>query len=157
LIEIVHGFSPPTGVTATKKEACASLFSTTLSLRRRAVPWPDWPERKSRLIENGQIGQHLAVDFDVGLLQAIHEGAVLHAFQTGSGIDTGDPQGTELTLALTTVTVLVLTGLHHRLFGDAIYVLATTAVTLGLDENLLVTRARRYTTFDSRHLLSPYA
>jgi hypothetical protein len=73
----------------------------------------------------------------------------------GRGVDAGDPEAAELALALTTVTVGVLTGLHHRLLGDAIDVLAATAVTLGQGENFLVTRVRRYTTFDSGHLLSP--
>ena len=40
---------------------------------------------------------------------------------TRGGVDTGDPQGAELAFALTTVTVSVLTGLHHRLFGDPVY------------------------------------
>src|SRR5574343_599096 len=140
-----------------KKEACASFFSSSFRSGAELCLGLGGQCGKCRLIEDGQIGQDLAVDFDVGLLQTVHEGAVLHAQLTSCGIDTGKPQRTELTLALTTVTVLVLTGLHHRLLGDAIYVLATTAVTLGLNENRLVTGASRYTTFNSRHLLSPYA
>jgi hypothetical protein len=44
-----------------------------------------------------------------------------------------------------------LASLQHRFFGDALDRTATTAVTLGLVENLLVARARRYTTFYARH------
>src|SRR5690606_16574218 len=52
---------------------------------------------------------------------------------------------------LTTVAVGVLTSLHHRLFGDAIDVFTTAAVTLGLGKDFLVTSAGCYTTFNARH------
>ena len=78
-------------------------------------------------------------------------GLVLQADLTGCRIDTGNPQGAELTLPLTAVTVGVLAGLHHRLFGDAVYILAPTTVTFGQCNNFLVARARRYTTFNSGH------
>jgi hypothetical protein len=49
------------------------------------------------------------------------------------------------------ITVGVLARLHHRLLGNAVDVLAATAVALGEGENLLVAGASRYTTFDARH------
>src|SRR5690606_7975634 len=55
------------------------------------------------LVAHGQVGQHLAVHADVGLLQARHELAVGDAEGTGAGVDTGDPQGAELTLLDATV------------------------------------------------------
>jgi Flp pilus assembly pilin Flp len=51
---------------------------------------------------------------------------------TRSGVDTGDPQGTEYALLVTAIAVRILTCAHHRLLGDAIYGAATAAVTLGL-------------------------
>jgi len=109
------------------------------------------------LSKNRQIGQNLAVHLDLRLLEAVHEGAVLHAELPGGGVDARDPEAAELTFALPTVAVGVLTGLHHRLLGDPIDVLATTAIALGKGENFLVARVRGYTTFDSGHLLSPQA
>jgi hypothetical protein len=112
---------------------------------------------KSRLVEDRQIGQHLAVDLDLRLSQAIHESAVFHAGFPGCRVDTGNPEAAELTLALPTVTIGVLSSLHDRLFGDAIDVFAAAAVTLGQGDDLLVARVRGYTTFDSGHRRSPYA
>src|SRR5512139_2033470 len=90
-----------------------------------------------RFVEHGDIGQYFAIQIDLCLFQTVHEYAVAHALLTGSRIDTSDPQRTELTLALTTVTVGILACLHHRFFGDTV--------------NVLVARARRYTTFYSWH------
>src|SRR5690554_39438 len=136
---------------AEKKRRAGLLF-----LRRAASGGESGPgllrkRREGGLVEHGQVGQHLAVHFHFGFLQAVHEGAVGQAQLTRGGVDTGDPQDTELTLALTTVAVGVLSGLHHRLFGDAVYVLATATVALGEGEDLLVTGAGGYTTFNSGH------
>ena len=68
---------------------------------------------------NRDIGEDLAVDLDIGLLQASDEAAVGHAIDAGRSVDTRDPQGTELTLADTTVTVSVLAGLDDSLLGYA--------------------------------------
>src|SRR5512140_769059 len=141
----------PLWIPQTKKEAYRLLCWSSLRLNAEAGLRLHHELCERRLVEHGDIGQHLAVDIDCRLLQAVHEHAVAHALLASRRIDTGDPQGTELTLLLATVTVGILACLHHRLFGDAIYVLSATAVTLGLGENLLVTCARYYTTFNSWH------
>src|ERR1017187_1189386 len=107
---------------------------------------------KRRFVKHRQIGQDLAIHLDGSLLQAVHQGAVLHPQFPGTGVDTGDPEGTELALALPAVPVLVLPRLHHRFFGNPINGTTTTPVTLGGVENLLVAPARRYTPLDSWHL-----
>ena len=81
----------------------------------------------SRVVD-GHVGQHLAVDVDLGLLQAGHELAVGDAAGRGRGVDAGDPELAEDALAGAAVTVGVLAGLHHRLLGDAEDVLAAAAV-----------------------------
>ena len=45
-----------------------------------------------------QVGQNLAVEVDVRLLQAADELGVGHAVHAGSRVDTGDPKLTEVTL-----------------------------------------------------------
>jgi hypothetical protein len=74
---------------------------------------------------------------------------------TGRRVDTGDPQLTEHTLLGATVTVGILTGLHHRLFSDAEDITAATAETFGQGQNFFVTGACRNTTFYARHDVSP--
>ena len=75
---------------------------------------------KSRLVMHSDIGQHFAVDLDGSLLQAIGELAVRQAASACTGVDTRDPQLTELTLLLATVTVSILTSLGYCLDRYAI-------------------------------------
>src|SRR3982074_1892336 len=106
---------------------------------------------ESRLVEHRQVREHLAVDLDIGALQARHERAVGHSELAHRRVDAGDPQRAERALLLPAVTVSVLPGLHPRLLGDPVDVAAAAAESLGLLEDLLVARARRYSTFDSWH------
>src|SRR5690606_27279568 len=107
---------------------------------------------KAGLVVDRHVGEDLAVEADAGLVQAVDEGAVGDPVGTGRRIDAGDPERTEGPLARPTVTVGVLSGLHHRLDGDAIDVLATAAITLGGGQDLLVACARGDAAFDSRHV-----
>ena len=50
-------------------------------------------------IVHSQVSEHLAVDFDVLLLQTVDERGIAHTVQPGSSVDTGDPQATEIALA----------------------------------------------------------
>ncbi len=68
---------------------------------------------------HGEVGQHLAVDLDLSRLQAGDQLGVGGPVLTGGGVDTGDPQLAELTLAGPPVAVGVLPGVHHLLFGGA--------------------------------------
>src|SRR5690606_23729393 len=72
---------------------------------------------KRRCIVHGEFGQHLAVDLDAGLQQAVDQPAVRQAVLTGRRIDAGDPQRTELALLRATVAVGILPGLDDRLLG----------------------------------------
>src|SRR4029077_20880651 len=55
---------------------------------------------KGRRIPDGQVGQDLAVDLDVGLLETGDEGAVGDAVLAGCRVDPDDPQLAHLALAL---------------------------------------------------------
>src|SRR6266446_1051746 len=105
--------------------------------------------RERRLVHHRQIGEHFAVDLDVGALEARHERAVGHAQLAHRGVDAGDPQRAELALPLAAVAVGVLPRLHHRLLGDPVDVSSAAAEALRLLDDLLVTRARRYSSLDS--------
>src|SRR6188768_3323055 len=82
-------------------------------------------------VVDGEIGQHLAVNVDLRLLEAGHELAVAHAELARRRVDTGDPELAENALAGAAVAVGVLPGLHHRLLGDAEDILAAAAIALG--------------------------
>src|SRR6478752_7618074 len=112
--------------------------------------------RKTHRVVHGDVGQHLAVEGDAGLQQAVHEAAVAHAVDAGRGVDARDPQRTEITLLLLAADVGVLQGLRDRLLGDAEDLAAGVVVALGLLQDFLVAPTRLYTTFDSCHVLSPH-
>ena len=54
-------------------------------------------------VADGQVSQHLAIDLDIGLFDAVHQTTVGCAVQTGSRIDARNPQFTQITLADTTI------------------------------------------------------
>src|SRR3954454_235813 len=56
-------------------------------------------------VAHGNVGQDLAVQLDTGQLQPVHELRVAHAVELGCGVDAGDPQAAEITLAVAAVTV----------------------------------------------------
>src|SRR5690606_2495202 len=107
---------------------------------------------ESGLVVHRHVGQDLAVEADPGLVQAVDEGTVGDSVRPRGRIDPGDPQRTEHALLGTPVAVGVLTRLHDRLDGDPIDIVATAAIALGSGQDLLVTGARGYSTFDSRHV-----
>src|SRR5690606_20484975 len=102
-------------------------------------------------VVHGDVRQHLAVQGDAGLQQAVHETAVAQAVAAGSRVDAGDPQRTEIALLLLAADVGVLLRLDDRLLGDAEDLAAGVVVTLGLAQDLLVTAARLHATLDSCH------
>src|SRR5690606_28055956 len=111
---------------------------------------------KARRVVHGDVRQHLAVQGDPGLQQAVHEAAVAHAAGARSSIDTRNPQGAEMALLLLAAAVGVLQGLGDGLLGNAEDLAAGVVVALGLADDFLVTAARRDTTLDSCHFLSPH-
>src|SRR5690606_11059035 len=106
-------------------------------------------------IVHRDISQHLAVQGDTGLQQAVDEAAVADTVGAGSRVDAGDPQRTEVALLLLAADVGVLARLDDRLLGDAIDLAAGVVIALRLVEDLLVTAARLDATLDSCHFLIP--
>ena len=101
----------------------------------------------------GDVGEHLAVDLDAGLLQPVDQTAVGQTVVTRGGVDTGDPERAEFALFLTTVTIGVLAGLDDRLLGDPEDFASGAIIALGLFEDLLVPRVGGDAAFDSWHSL----
>src|SRR4029077_17443424 len=107
--------------------------------------------REGRLVGPRKIRQHLAIDLDGRLLQAVHERRVGHPVLAHGGVDPRDPQGAKLALALLAVAVRILLRLHHRLFGDVEDVSAAAAESLGLADDFLVLGVCGYAAFYSWH------
>src|SRR6185312_9616080 len=71
-------------------------------------------------VRDGDLGQHLAVDLDLGLAQAVDQFRVAHALLARSSVDARDPETTESPLFVATVAVGVHARPLHLLFGEPI-------------------------------------
>src|SRR3954454_18538633 len=87
-------------------------------------------------VAHGDVGQNLAVQLDAGQLEAVHELRVAHAVQLRGCADAGDPQATEVALAVAAVTVRVGLGLDQGLLGALVIVIRLAAEALGPLEDL---------------------
>ena len=88
-------------------------------------------------VVDSEVSEHLAVDFDAGLVQQTHQLAIAEALHAGSGIDTLNPKSAEVALLGATVTVSIGKALLPSVLGNGPYVLAGTEVTSGQTQNFL--------------------
>ena len=63
---------------------------------------------KSLGVVDGHVGEHLTVELDASLVEAIHKHGVGHTVDTSSSVDAGNPETTNLALLVATIAVLVL-------------------------------------------------
>src|SRR5699024_5937089 len=91
---------------------------------------------KRGLVAHGQVGQNLAVEFHTRLPETIHEHAVRHTQLLGTGIDAGDPQPAEITLAGAPVAIRILAGLEYGLTCHPVTATTGAVVTFRFLENL---------------------
>src|SRR5436305_14437853 len=82
-------------------------------------------------VANGDVGEHLAVELDLGQPQAVHELAVAHALLAGGRVDALDPEPAELALAVLAVAVRVRARLEQLLLGALVARVLLAAVPLG--------------------------
>src|SRR5882672_10360076 len=71
--------------------------------------------RERLLVANGEVGQDLPIDIDLGHFQAADERAVGEAVETRGGIDPHDPQPAKVPLLGPPVAVGELQAAHERL------------------------------------------
>jgi hypothetical protein len=77
------------------------------------------------------VSKDLAINFYSSSVQAINKAAVGQIMQPGCRINTGNPQRTELTFTLPTITVSILARFRDGLIGGFIKFATGTVVTLG--------------------------
>src|SRR5882672_7518933 len=124
LVEILGGL-------AAHKVALRGFVECGLCLLRDA-------RKRIRLIY-GEVGKHLAIDFDLGLLEAVDDLAVAQSEFTRGGVDAGDPERAEIALLGAAIPIRVLAGLDDGLLRSAEYLAAGVVVALRLAQNFLVT------------------
>ena len=108
------------------------------------------------LVGDGDLGEHLAVELDAGLLQAVHEAAVVDAVHLAGGADAGDPQTAEIALLQLAAHIGIPQGLHHLLVGDLEVVLFVAPIALRQLNDLFSSLARHHRAFYSSHDLSSF-
>src|SRR5215212_5749350 len=81
-------------------------------------------------VADGDVGQHLAVEFDLGLAQAVHELRVAHPLAAGGRVDARDPEAPEVALLVAPVAVGVRVGLEQLLLRPLVTGVLVAAVAL---------------------------
>ena len=85
---------------------------------------------KTCCICNCDIRKNLTVKLDACLLKAVHESGVAHVIKTACSVDTNDPESSELSLLISSVTVSIVTGLKYLLVSNLKELALMTPVTL---------------------------
>lgn len=127
------------------KSSASLSFDSSLCLSKDCI--------KCLFISNSQICKNLAVQFDIGSLQAFHEAGVSKTAVANSSGNTSNPQTTELSLTTLAVTVFILPSLVNSVLCVAEEFAAETAETLSTQENALTTLARGRSVSSTWHRL----
>ncbi len=90
---------------------------------------------KSFRMVHGQVGQDFPVEFNVVGFHLSHELAVGHPVHPGTRVDTGDPEGAEISLLVSAVPVGVHHGFLHGVLGYGPHIFTSSKVTFGLLEH----------------------
>src|SRR5690606_622692 len=86
-----------------------------------------------------EIAQHLAVDGNLSLAEAVDKSTIGQSVIPHGGVDTLDPEGAEIALLDATIAIGVLAGLFDGLLGDTDRGLAAAIIALRSLQDLLVT------------------
>src|SRR5580700_11766006 len=127
----------------------------TKNLSERGLGLADDRLERCRL-GDGEVREHLAVDYDAGLAQAGDEAAVIESERAHCRIEPLNPQRAEGALFPLAVAEGILARLLYRLLGDADGVLAPAAIALGGLEHFLVLGMGCDAAFDACHGRSPF-
>ena len=88
-------------------------------------------------VVEGEVGEHLAVDFDAAGRQLVDELAVVHAILAHGSVDTDNPQAAELALLVSSVAISVSLTLFVRVLRHSPHILPSAELTFGLLQDFL--------------------
>ena len=92
-------------------------------------------------IVEGEVGEHLAVDFDAGFVEQAHELGIAQVMHTGGGVATLNPQGAEVAFFVLAVAI----GVGETLFPGVLcygpYVTAAAKVAASKFQDFFTTSA----------------
>lgn len=110
---------------------------------------------ESLFICDSELGKHLSVEIDAGLLETVDELAVINAVLFAGCRDSGDPESTEVSLFHLSAGESVVTALHHLLFRHFKMSVFIAPITLRELQDLLSSFSRCESRFDSCHFILP--
>ena len=102
-------------------------------------------------VVDGHLCKHLAVDVDLGQLQAVHELAVGKAVQACCSVDTGDPQGSHIALSLLSSCKCGSHCAHDRLLSNSVLFGSCASVALRELQDSVMLSAGIHAPFNSCH------
>ena len=105
-------------------------------------------------VVDGELGEHLAVDRDAALLEAIHEFGIADVVETAGRVDAADPELTEVALDQAAGDVSVAIGVEDLLFGGLEEKMLRTEVTFRFLKDSLPAGTGNGATFNSSHGVS---
>src|SRR5579875_649174 len=100
---------------------------------------------------DGHLGQHLAVNLDIGVVDSVHEPAIRDAIHARCCVDARDPETTHIALAIAAVTVHIRQRTHDGLVRGAEEPPACATMAFGQLQDLLMLFVCGYAAFDSWH------
>ncbi len=86
-------------------------------------------------VVEGEVGEDFAVDFDTALVDESHELGIAQVVHACSGVDTLNPQSTEVALFVLAVAVSVGKTFFPGILGNGPHIAAATEIATGEFEN----------------------
>ena len=103
------------------------------------------------LVAYGELGEHLAVEVDAGLLETVHESRIVDAVDFRLCGDPRDPESTEISLFELASHECVVAALHDGFFGHLEMLRFGAPVTFGSFKDFISSLARHHRAFYSCH------
>jgi hypothetical protein len=100
---------------------------------------------------DSQVGQHFAIQLDVGLSQIVNQATIGRAIRSGSCINADDPKTPEIALLVASIPVSIRHGLHPTFISSPEQLMARPKEALGLLHQFLMATACYGTTFNSHN------
>src|SRR5436189_2099372 len=126
-----------------KKAACICKAAREVRmepsrLRRGGLPGLLGKSAERLRIVHGDVREHLAIDLDAGLVQAVDELRVAHALAPRRGVDPDDPKAPEIALFVAPVAVGVPPRAHDLLVCEPVARVLAAEIAPGLLQDLLL-------------------
>ena len=95
-------------------------------------------------VVEGEVGENLTINLDACLVDEAHKLGIRKTLHAGSGVDTLDPESTEVALLVLAVAVSIGEAFLPSVFGNGPHVLTAAIITACEFEDFLAFSSRSY-------------